>query len=367
VTNRLFVVDASPAVHRLVEQAMGEDHEVLAFKDGPSALEAAEERSPGMIVADYHLEGIDFTAFCEGLKNADLQAAPAIIALVNFSDRIDEDQLRQLGVRAFLKKPLQADHLVQAMKNIRQGEARPGSPQGKGSGKPKTTVPPASAGASESVTAGGGSPFKTRDKRPLGEPHASSAGGGVLDDTLKLVVAQLAQTAGERAQESVTQMIPDLVAREIKVRLKDIVTAELPVQLPAALPHDEIDRITQETVEKKLPDLVTKHVSSLQPALQRNLEESIPTALAGIVGKLVAEQLGEAVRKHLPEAIKEQVGSVEPLIKDAIAEAAAQHARTTAEELVREAAKPAVDQAVKKIVPDLAEEAVKKEIARLTA
>jgi CheY-like chemotaxis protein len=363
VTNRLFVVDASPAVHRLVEQASGEDHEVLAFKDGPSALEAAKERTPGLIVADYHLEGIAFTAFCEGLKNPDVEGAPAIIALVNFSDRIDEEQLRPLGVKAFLKKPLQADHLLQAMKNIRQGEGRPG----KGSGKSKTAAPPAFAGETESVHSGGGSPFRTRDKKPLGEPFAPSAGGGVLDDTLKLVVAQLAQTAGERAQESVTQMIPELVAREIKVRLKDIVTAELPVQLPAALPHDEIDRITLETVEKKLPDLVTKQVSSLQPALQRNLEESLPTALAEMVGRLVAEQLGEAVRKHLPEAIKEQMGSVEPLIKDAVADAAARHARTTAEELVREAAKTAVDHAVKKVVPDLAEEAVKKEIARLTA
>ena len=51
----IFVIDSSPAVHRMVEQISApEGHKVMGFSDGPSALDAARKLSPALVIADYY-------------------------------------------------------------------------------------------------------------------------------------------------------------------------------------------------------------------------------------------------------------------------------------------------------------------------
>ena len=69
MASRLFVIDSSPAIRRLVEQsAKAEGYDVSAFHDGPSAIEEAQQAKPKIIFADYHLEGLTFSTFCEKLN-----------------------------------------------------------------------------------------------------------------------------------------------------------------------------------------------------------------------------------------------------------------------------------------------------------
>lgn len=61
MASTIFVVDSSPAVRRMVEQlSPPDDYHLMAFEDGPTALEAARKLSPHLIVADYHLDNITF-------------------------------------------------------------------------------------------------------------------------------------------------------------------------------------------------------------------------------------------------------------------------------------------------------------------
>lgn len=100
----IFVIDNSPAVQRMVEQLSAPDgHRVLAFQDGPSALEAARSQSPALIIADYHLEQMTFSGFCKEIGRQDNLAETLIVSIVDSADRLDESKLRALGVRAFLK------------------------------------------------------------------------------------------------------------------------------------------------------------------------------------------------------------------------------------------------------------------------
>jgi DNA-binding response OmpR family regulator len=143
----IFVIDSSPAVHRMVEQISApEGHKVMGFSDGPSALDAARTQSPALVIADYHLENITFSGFCKEIGRQDSLAETLIVSMVDGSDRLDESKLRSLGVRALLKKPLQREQLLDTIKGILNGAA--GNPRG---GKPaKTrTWPPVSTGTDD--------------------------------------------------------------------------------------------------------------------------------------------------------------------------------------------------------------------------
>jgi DNA-binding response OmpR family regulator len=120
----IFVIDSSPAVHRMVEQISApEGHKVMGFSDGPSALDAARKLSPALVIADYHLEKITFSGFCKEIGRQDSLAETLIVSMVDGSDRLDESKLRSLGVRAFLKKPLQREQLLDTIKGILNGAA----------------------------------------------------------------------------------------------------------------------------------------------------------------------------------------------------------------------------------------------------
>ena len=93
--SHLFVIDNSPAIRRLVEQAAtGEGFKVLAFSDGPAALAEAERVKPSIILADYHLEGVTFTTFCDKLGTLEVLPPAQLVLLKNASDRCDENAMR---------------------------------------------------------------------------------------------------------------------------------------------------------------------------------------------------------------------------------------------------------------------------------
>ncbi|NJN71006.1 MAG: response regulator, partial [Nitrospira sp.] len=127
----IFVVDSSPAVRRMVEQiSIPEGFEVVGFQDGPAALEAARRSPPSLIIADYHLDNITFSGFCKEINKLDNLTETSLISLINSADNPDENHLRTLGVKAFLKKPFQSEDLLEVLKSLEKTPA--GSANGKG-------------------------------------------------------------------------------------------------------------------------------------------------------------------------------------------------------------------------------------------
>jgi DNA-binding response OmpR family regulator len=320
VKPRLLVIDSSPAVQRLVEQASGpEGYEVVGFKDGATALDAAKGLNPEIVIADYNLQEMTFPDFCEGLHRLDVLPDTPIISLVSPSDRVDEKHLQSLGVKAFLKKPLQADDLLVIVKKLRQESTRA-----------------TSSGASSATGRGAGdrnhsaSPMGARQETGAGsEEHAGSAAS-----------AQLLKSVMDQAHQAVLQMLPDLVAREVRTQADRLLRAELPAKIHEALATEQTTRTIQETVQRGLQDVVR-------------------------------EQLEPIVQKQLPDVIKQQSGSLDKAIKEVAETAALQHAHLAAEKIVQEIAQDMVKdvarEVVRDIAPDIAETEIRKEIDRLTA
>lgn len=379
----LLLVDSSPAVQRLVEQASKpEGLEVVTVKDGLSALTAAERMKPDVIVADYRLDGITLIAFCERLAGLDLLPHTAVIALVNASDQFDEGELRFLGVKALLQKPFEPDDLVQTIKHVRQAPARVRPEQQKvASGtlppvhdtteRPGSRLPhsPENRLASEAEQ----QDTSRQDARAAGQ--ATTKPGLDTEQVVRRLFADVLEPITQQTERTVAQLLPDLVSREIGASLEQVVRPELLGLIEAAQLPDQAAKTAEEAVQRELPDLVAKHLTTVEPAMQRSLNDLTTRLVEEITDRLVKDLLEAALQRLLPDIVRAQLGPIDKLVKDAVEEATAQYVCQTADLVVKEVAREAVqeiatglaEQVVREIVPDVAEAAIKKEIDRLTA
>ncbi len=374
----LFVIDSSPAVQRLVEYALAsEPYEVMGFRDGISALDAAKRFRPELIFADYHLEGIPFDAFCERLKRTDFLPETLIVSLANLSDNLDEERLRAAGVHAFLKKPLQADHIVQAVKDTGAG-ARRGRPSAGAIARPAESAElhGEDIEAAEIDRMLGWAPAPS--SRPSGAVAAepltragTQAGGEASLDQLRSLVE-------DALQQQVSELLPTLIAQQVKNYIGDAIRTELAAQISAALPREQMIQVVreaavsacEEAVQRALPDMVSRQLSKMEAGLRENLNASSAALVRDLTDRLVRELAGPTLRKQLPELLKEQLGPIDALVREATEEATARYSRQAAEavkEMGREVVKDAIEQIVRDVVPELAKVEIKKEIERLTA
>lgn len=239
MAHKLMLLDPSPAVQRLVEQAAQADgFETTCFKDTAAALDAVGQLNPSVIIAAYELAGTTFISFCERLAGMEFQPNPPIVALVSPSDRFDEPELRFLGVKAFLQKPLQRDDVAHVIKQL------------------GNTLAPAQAGQQSSST-----------------PRAP------------------ARAEKEPARQASSEDIRDLVAREVGQHLQRILQAELPAQIAKAYPREDMTMIAMDAVQQAIPDIAAQLISNMRPIIQQQVAE--------LTERLVKEAVEAALRKSV--------------------------------------------------------------------
>lgn len=124
MAKKLLVVDSNLAIQKLVEYNLSrEKFEVTCLNDGLSALDLLTKVDPDLILADYHLEGISFTRFCEKVKQKQSGKERPILVLVGAADSYDPNKLVSLGVVDFVKKPLEPKELIEKLKELSQDTA----------------------------------------------------------------------------------------------------------------------------------------------------------------------------------------------------------------------------------------------------
>jgi DNA-binding response OmpR family regulator len=124
MAKKLLVVDSNLAIQKLVEYNLSrEKFEVTCLNDGLSALDLLTKVDPDLILADYHLEGISFTRFCEKVKQKQTAKERPILVLVGATDSYDPNKLVSLGVVDFVKKPLEPKELIEKLKELSQDTA----------------------------------------------------------------------------------------------------------------------------------------------------------------------------------------------------------------------------------------------------
>jgi DNA-binding response OmpR family regulator len=124
MAKKLLVVDSNLAIQKLVEYNLSrEKFEVTCLNDGLSALDLLPKLDPDLILADYHLEGISFSRFCEKVKQKQSEKERPILVLVSPADTYDPNKLLSLGVVDFVKKPLEPKALIEKLKDLSQEAA----------------------------------------------------------------------------------------------------------------------------------------------------------------------------------------------------------------------------------------------------
>lgn len=114
---RLLVIDQDSSVQHAVETALSpHGFEVTTVGDGLSALDIALATAPDIILADFRMDGINIFRFFEKLKQKNVLKTVALLLLVSPTEVYDELTLRLVGVSDFLRKPLNAQELLDRVK-----------------------------------------------------------------------------------------------------------------------------------------------------------------------------------------------------------------------------------------------------------
>ena len=380
----IFVIDSSPAVHRMVEQlSMPDGHTVKGFHDGPSALEAARAQSPALIIADYHLEKITFSGFCKEIGRQDNLAETLIISMVDAADRLDESKLRSLGVRAFLKKPFQREQLLETINTILTGTA------GRPTAKPAKarTWPPVSTGTDDEDeqelpqdTAADEPPRHEREKEQATMPPSStqpvsgstpSSSRSKGEELLKDLVDHLLHSTTVQADKTITTLLPGAIAKEVAgqlgTALSKAVQAEVHKQVADAIAPERLQTSLRAMIQEELKRHTEAQLASVEATTRQAVTDIAPALVEQAAGTRLGELTDSGIQKHLPHALQAHLDMITQLVKKEVEHMAANCARQAAEEIVREMAKDPILQAVQRIVPDVAETQIRAEITRLSS
>jgi len=374
VASRIFVIDSSPAVRRLVEQiSKQEGCEVQGFQDGPAALQAARHTSPNLIIADYHLENITFSGFCKEIYKLDHLSETYIVSLTTSSDRVDEAHLRSLGVKAFLNKPFQSDALIDVIKDVGKQQTS----MANGAKKTSRSWPPVSnATDSDDDRMDDDGPIGQEEIQatiPLFQPNHSpvattahaQASTAEPEEAMMGLFGQLLHSMSERTEKKITALLPQMVGKDLATLVTTAVEAEVRTQTGASLSEERLTQILEPLIVTALPRILSREISFLQPIIRQSVLEAASPLIKERIDQFVREEI-LAVRAALSDMVREQLGSIEGLVKEEIQHSAAKQTSEMTEALVRATAQEQVEQAVLKLVPNLAESQIKAEILRLT-
>ncbi|MDR4479043.1 MAG: response regulator [Nitrospira sp.] len=382
----IFVIDRSPAVHRMVEQLSApHGYRVMGFPDGPSALEAARKLSPALVIADFHLENITFSGLCKEIGRQDNLSETLIVSMVDGSDRLDESKLRALGVRAFLRKPLQREQLLDTIQVILNGA--PGQPRG---GKPAKarTWPPVSTGTHEDEhdephdASTDDPPHNEMEKEhadmsPSPNQAASTAtpatnstdpsGEELMRGLCDYMLHSVSLHADRKIGELLSAAVAKEVAGQVAVAVGKTVQTEVTKQLADALAPERLRRVMREMIQEELTQQAQAHLAGVETTVRQAVAHVAPALVEQSAEKLLGGLTETAVKEQLPEAMKTHLGMISQLVKQEVEQVAATCARQAADEIVHEMAKDPIQQAVQRIVPDVAETQIRAEIKRLSS
>jgi CheY-like chemotaxis protein len=365
----IFVVDSSPAVRRMVEQISTlEGFEVVGFQDGPAALEAARQGSPSLIIADYHLDNMTFSGFCKEINKLDNLAETYLISLVNPADHPDEQHLRALGVKAFLKKPFQSEDLLDVLRSLQQKQAVASN----GASLKRRAWPPTSTSTDSdddaidhSASSDGQEDVMDRSDSSSNASLKPPATPAAPQDAMKGLFDQLLQSMTTRSEQTLAELFPRMIDEKLTTHVRPTVQQEVQAQLGNILSHEYLATIIQPLVAQALPVLIRKGLESSEPIIRQTVSDMVKASVGERVDRLVKEQVESGIQQYLPAVLREQVGAVDQLIKDELQGAVLKQAPQLADNLVRATVEQTIEQVAQHIVPDVAERHIKAELKRL--
>ena len=115
---RILLVDDVPMFRELGQVFLSRSGPVDLADSGSAAFQSADERPPGIVIADMHLPDIEGTELCRRFKTHPNWGNPRVVLLARPDSRTDHADAVRAGADDVLFKPLERDGLISAVRRL---------------------------------------------------------------------------------------------------------------------------------------------------------------------------------------------------------------------------------------------------------
>ena len=125
MTARILAADDDPDALAMVRTTLkAEGYEVETVSDGQSAVQAATERRPDLIILDIMMPGLNGGQVAHQLKaNADTAGIPIIMVTALNEKKYIKAAIFDLGVNFYITKPYDPEDLLEKVQQALAGAA----------------------------------------------------------------------------------------------------------------------------------------------------------------------------------------------------------------------------------------------------
>ncbi len=111
--NRILLADDSPQALRLAEQILNtRENQIVSVTDGATALHRLSDFDPDLFICDVYLPTKNAFELARYLKAQPMHKRVRIVFAAGPADRFDEQDARNAGADAILRKPIEASALL---------------------------------------------------------------------------------------------------------------------------------------------------------------------------------------------------------------------------------------------------------------
>lgn len=118
MSTTIMVVDDSPFASKQIKDIVEDNgYEVIGYaKDGEEAIELYKELKPDIVILDIIMPGLNGLETAEILKKQD--PAVKILMLSSLCDAGSMEEVKSIGVKHLIPKPLEADVLLASLELV---------------------------------------------------------------------------------------------------------------------------------------------------------------------------------------------------------------------------------------------------------
>lgn len=118
MSTTIMVVDDSPFASKQIKDIVEDNgYEVIGYaKDGEEAIELYKELKPDIVILDIIMPGLNGLETAEILKKQD--PAVKILILSSLCDAGTMEEVKSIGVKHLIPKPLEADVLLASLELV---------------------------------------------------------------------------------------------------------------------------------------------------------------------------------------------------------------------------------------------------------
>jgi response regulator RpfG family c-di-GMP phosphodiesterase len=104
--NRILIVDDEPANIKILSNLLAGEYALSVATNGKQALEIARVQSPGLVLLDMIMPGMDGIEVCQALKENEKTCDIPVIFVTSMGDSANEERGLEAGAVDYISKPI---------------------------------------------------------------------------------------------------------------------------------------------------------------------------------------------------------------------------------------------------------------------